>query len=92
MPNCAKALRATCLAAVSCATVTLLSGCVTGGYDSFQYHETHEIPLGPGLISDDSGDYTLAHREFGGSSAQRTASSPVRAPSSGGLNEASTPE
>ncbi len=73
----------------------LLGGCVTGGYETFQYHEIHEIPQGPGLVTDQE-DYTVFSRDLGGlggGSAQSTQPAPVPTVStSGGITETSTPE
>lgn len=70
-----------------------LAGCVTGGYDTFAYHEIHEIPEGPGLITDD-GEYTIISRDWGSLGASQTAEA-AQAPevhTSSGITEAATPE
>jgi hypothetical protein len=70
-----------------------LAGCVTGGYDTFAYHEIHEIPKGPGLITDD-GEYTIISRDWtssGTSQGTQAAQAPAVHTSSG-ITEAATPE
>jgi len=75
-----------------------LGGCMaSGGYDSFQYHEIAEIPEGPGILSDDSGEYTILSREWGSNSSSSASSGSYsadqpRVTTSGGITEASTPE
>jgi hypothetical protein len=68
--------------AAAIASALLLTGCVTGGYDTFAYHEIHEIPQGAGLISGNAGDYTISVRDLtnlggNGSSSSHSSSAPA---------------
>lgn len=75
-----------------------LTGCAGG--QEFAFHPIDEIPQGPGLITDESGEFTLIKWDPRGrteSTAGSTVSAPAPSPddtarSPGGISEAATPE
>ena len=90
--------RATFVAAVAC---LVLAGC-SGGVQEFTFHPIDEIPQGAGLITDQSGEFTIVKWDPSNrskSTQETTVSTPVpQTPpsqtvhSTSGITEAATPE